>query len=298
MVYHKEVYSVLFYLPYLLTTEGLESICKIFADDSKVYDCSDNHHSIQNDLLKIQNWSEKWQLPFNIPKCKCLHYGKNNPNHQYYLNGSLISNCKEEKDLGITFDSTLKFKIHMNNIVSKANQMLGLIRRHFKNLDSQNLISLYKSLVRTNLEYGQSIWSPYQIGDRKLLENVQRRFTKLIPNLKNLPYKERLQLLNLPSLNYRRIRGDLIQLYNIISRKDEDDYFHCFFKFNNNVTRGHDLKLSIPHSRIEASLNVFSRRTISIWNNLDAYVVNAKNVNEFKKLFDNSMKHLEFDYDD
>ena len=130
------------------------------------------------------------------------------------------------------------------------------------------------------------------------MENVQRRFTKIIPNLKDLPYKVRLQLLKLPSLTYRRIRGDLIQVYNIISRKDEDDYFQYFFKFNKNVTRGHDLKLSMPHSRIEARLNVFSRRTINIWNNLDANVVHAKNVDVFKKLFDNSMKHLEFDYDD
>ena len=277
---------------------GIESLCKIFADDTKIYNSSTNHSKVQEDLDKVFEWSQTWQLPFNTSKCKCLHYGKKNPHHQYFLNNIPIQNCTEEKDLGVTFDNTLKFKIHMNNIITKANQMLGLIRRYFKNLDSKSLINIYKSQVRTNLEYGQSVWSPYQVGDRKALENVQRRLTKLLPNLKNLTYKERLRILHLPSLKYRRIRGDLIQVYNIVTGKDEDDYFHHFFKLNPNSTRGHDLKLCVPQANTELRLNVFSRRTINIWNNLDYNTVHAKDVEEFKIRFDNSMKHIEYDYDE
>ena len=61
--------------------EGIESFCKIFADDTKVYNTTKNAYKIQDDLNKIQECSDKWQLPFNVGKCKCMHYGPNNPEH-------------------------------------------------------------------------------------------------------------------------------------------------------------------------------------------------------------------------
>ena len=69
---------------------------------------------------------------------------------------------------------------------------------------------LYKSLGRPHLEYGQEIWSPYLVKQSKLIENVQRRATNLILNIKHLKYEERLCYLNLPNLKYRRLRGDMI----------------------------------------------------------------------------------------
>ena len=90
----------------------------------------------------------------------------------------------------------------------------------------------------------------------------------------------------------------MIQVYNIVTGKDEDDYFHHFFKLNPNSTRGHDLKLCVPQANTELRLNVFSRRTINIWNNLDYNTVHAKDVEEFKIRFDNSMKHIEYDFDE
>ena len=127
----------------------------------KIYDSSKNNYNIQRDLDELNKWSEKWQLPFNIDKCKCMYFGNNNPKHKYYLNNTMIQECLEEKDLGITFDPTLKFNIHITNITNKANQVLGIIKRNFSKLMSSDLIKLYQSLVRPHLGYGQSIWSPH-----------------------------------------------------------------------------------------------------------------------------------------
>ena len=83
--------------------------------------------------------------------------------------------------------------------------------------------------MRPHLEYGQNVWSPFLICEQTSLEKVQRRATKLLPNLKNLPYEERLKILNLPTLKYRRLRGDLIQVYNIL-RTDNQNLFKIITK--------------------------------------------------------------------
>ena len=277
--------------------ECVNSLCKVFADDTKVYNLADNKDQLQADLNRIQDWSDTWQLPFNAGKCKCLHFGKNNPNHTYYLKDTPIGNCTEEKDLGVTFDNTLKFNEHICNITNKANQVLGLIKRNFKYLDPVNLIKLYKALVRPHLEYGQSVWSPYLKKHKKMLENVQRRTTKLLPHLKYLSYDERLQYLDLPSLQFRRLRGDLIQMYNMLQNKDNNQDYKYFFDINENNTRGHNLKLTKPQCKIEIRKNSFALRHINIWNNLSHRTVNAKNTNDFKNMVDSELKHLKYDYE-
>ena len=77
-------------------------------------------------------------------------------------------------------------------------------------MDSRTFVMLYKALVRPHVEYANSIWSPYKKGDIKAIEKVQKRPTKLVISLKTLPYKERLLQLNLHTLKYRRLRGDMI----------------------------------------------------------------------------------------
>ena len=77
------------------------------------------------------------------------------------------------------------------------------------------MTSFYKSLVRPHLEYCVQSWNPYQLGHVRLIEGEQRRFTKLIPVLRELPYEERLKKLNLTTLEMRRIRGDIIEVFKI-----------------------------------------------------------------------------------
>ena len=271
----------------------VQGLCKIFADDTKLYNKSSNFQQIQQDLFRVEDWSRKWQLHFNTSKCKCLYYGKNNPSVTYYLNGQPISSCSQEKDLGVTFDPELNFKLHISNITKKANQILGIIKRNFNYIDKDTFLKLYKALVRPHLEYGQSVWSPYLISGRKEIEKIQRRATKLIPKLKNLSYEERLNKLKLPSLNYRRTRGDMITVFKLAHSKD----FHIMFTPCKNITRGHNLKIEKHFNRLEVRKNCFSHRVVNQWNALEYDTVNSKTVNEFKKRLDNELKELRYIYD-
>ena len=183
--------------------ECLESICKIFADDTKLYGPSSQHDKLQRDLLRLLEWSRIWQLGFNIEKCSILHVGRNNEKHTYYMdsnNSKVLNITDSEKDLGVTFTSDLKFDTHITNIVNKGNQLTGLIKRSFSYIDAKMFNKLYKAIVRPHLEYANIIWHPIYKRQLRSIENIQRRATKLVPELKNLTYYERLTALDLPSI--------------------------------------------------------------------------------------------------
>ena len=164
-------------------------------------------------------------------------------------------------------------------------------------MDNKTFILLYKSLVRPILEYGASIWSPHLKRQSRLIEDIQRRATKLLPEMAHLSYEERLQKLQLPSLKFRRLRGDLIQLYHMVH--DEDSFnFNKFFTFaKNQGTRGHNFKLYKHQCNKNVRKYSFSFRCIDIWNNLSNPTVNAFNVDHFKKLLDWDLSDKIFNYD-
>ena len=121
--------------------------------------------------------------------------------------------CSFAKDLGVLVDDQLTFKEHIATATAKANRVLGVIRRSFQHLEIDTFIDLYKSMVRPILEYGHSVWQPHLRGLRRDLEDVQRRATRIVANLRQLTYPQRLEALQLPSLEHRRRRGDMIDTY-------------------------------------------------------------------------------------
>ena len=106
----------------------LMNTCKLFADDAKNF-CNAFNSTLQGDIDDLALWSEKWQLPFNVKKCKSLHIGRRNPRTTYIMNGHVLEQVEYEKDLGIIIDNELKFHVQASAAVKKANQILGLIKR-------------------------------------------------------------------------------------------------------------------------------------------------------------------------
>ena len=204
----------------------------LFADDSKIFttivkdDGNQNDGTIgcealQKDLDNTKKWADRWKMEFNVDKCKIMHLGRVNPRHVYSMDGVELTVTSEEKDLGVLVDDKLDFGKHIREIVNKANRRIGLIKKGFDCLDTEMFMYLYPVLIRPLLEYCVQIWSPHKQGDIDLLERVQRRATKIVPALRNLPYAERLRRLNLTTLEERRIRGDMIETYKILTGKED-----------------------------------------------------------------------------
>ena len=242
----------------------------------------------------MSEWSDRWQLKFNVSKCGIIHYGRQQVDFTYSMSEEgkrrNLKVMTEEKDLGVKFDASLSFSKHVSMIANKANQIVGIIRRTFTFMDEIMLKTLYKSLVRPNLEYANCIWSPMYNKDEEIIEKVQRRATKLVRNLHDLTYEERLQKLNLPTLAYRRKRGDLIQVYKIMHGLNDMQKDELFEMATGNVdTRGHNLKIFKRRSTLKLRSHSFTNRIVNSWNCLPANVVNAKSINSFKNGVDKAL---------
>ena len=140
------------------------------------------------------DWSKKWQLPFNETKCKVIHVGKSNVKKTYTMNLQALETSDADKDLGVIVDNSLKFHVHVASAVKKANQVLGTIKRTYKTRDPDTIKLLYTAMIRPLLEYGNIIWGPHYIEDKRSVEKIQRRATKIINGMQNFSYEERLSI--------------------------------------------------------------------------------------------------------
>jgi ribonuclease P/MRP protein subunit RPP40 len=179
----------------------------------------------------------------------------------------------------------LSYSDHISGTVAKATKIAGLIRRSFQYLDETSFCTLFKALVRPILEYGNTIWAPKLKKDITTIENVQRRATKMVPGLRDLPYEERLKKLRLPSLQYRRQRGDMINTYKFCQGDFKVDT-PWLLREDQTRTRGHPYKLKKKYARLEIRKNTFSHRIVDNWNSLPETVVCAPSVNAFKSRLD------------
>lgn len=267
----------------------------LFADDTKLYCRAPGTARLQDDIDALMRWSEKWLLSFNVSKCRVMHIGSRNPGLSYSLGGTAIEAASEEKDLGIIVDYQLKFHRQTAVAVSKASQMLAVVRRAFANIDGTTLPLLYKTMVRPFLEYGNTIWGPFSKTDQKQLERVQRRATRMVKDIKHRPYQERLRTLGLPSLYYRRRRGDMVTVYQLLHGGIDVPPERFLTRNESESTRGHSWKLRKPRAETLTRRNVFSTRIVNDWNSLPESVVSAETVNGFKTQLDRHWRNIMFE---
>ena len=268
---------------------GLNNLISKFADDTKIASTVINERDkqrLQDDLRKISDWSERWEMPFNINKCQILHVGSRNEKFDYELCGEKLKSAQSIKDLGVTVESNLKFSKQCKEAAGKANRMLGFIKRNFSFKSKDIILPLYNSLVRPHLEYAVQFWSPHYEKDIAKLESVQRRATKMIPSLRNKSYEERLVQLNLFSLRKRRLRGKLIECFKILKGFTNVAVDSLFQIDITTRTRNNGYKLKSRQVRTDCSKFFFTNDIVREWNKLPSSVVQCETINSFKNKLD------------
>ena len=267
---------------------GIMSRLLKFADDTKMYGrvgTNKDTDTLRNDLETLNAWSEKWQMGFNVDKCKVMHLGKKNEQSEYQINGKKLAEITEEKDLGVIISNDLKVGKQCDKAVNKGNQILGLIKRTIISRKKKIILNLYKTLVRQHLEYCIQAWRPHLVKDIEKLEKVQRRATKMIEECRGKSYEERIQILGLTTLETRRVRADMLEVFKIL-KGYEGINGDCFFKIQLTKTRGHEMKLYKERVYKDVCKYSFGNRVIDQWNSLPEDVISATSINSYKNSLD------------
>ncbi|XP_065675637.1 uncharacterized protein LOC136091852 [Hydra vulgaris] len=126
--------------------DTIKNVSKLYADDTKVLSIVNSDScvkEIQDDLNKLFAWTEDWLLKFNIKNCVEMHHGSNKKNHPFFINGIQLQDSESERDFGVIFSTNLKWKNQLTMTISKANKMLGWIKKSFARFDCQLKRSLY-----------------------------------------------------------------------------------------------------------------------------------------------------------
>ena len=262
--------------------DSIKNAVLLFADDLKMVAKSSTKEINQQDINSLVSWQEKWLLKFNTKdnKCKVLHAGKNNPCNQYHMGDVILPVVETEKDLGVTISKNLDFTDYINSCINKANSLIAWVTRTFISREKEVMLMIYKSMIRPHMEYCVQLWSPLPAhGNWRLIlaiEDVQRKFTRLIDNIGLLPYKSRLEKLGLTTLLERRARGDLIETFKIVNKIS--NYGEKLFRFS----RSGDKLLSRPGDEHRVKHSFFARRVIKYWNKLPTNVKFSTSINSFK----------------
>ncbi|XP_065675561.1 uncharacterized protein LOC136091777 [Hydra vulgaris] len=229
---------------------------KIYADDTKLLqEIRPEFHDadcliLQNDLNIVTEWSKEWLMELNVQKCKVMHLGYGNSNHEYVMNDGNASLTLEATDIERDLDQV--------EVWSK----------------------LYTTYVRPHLEFAIPVWCPYLKGDIKEIEKIQRKATKVPHDLIGLPYAERCRRLNFIILETRTRRGDLIQQFKL------ENGFESINWHNPPIRRSSSNVLMREFTYNNARHNFFTNRIVNDWNNLPSACKKVPIVNAFKNRID------------
>jgi hypothetical protein len=279
-------------LPQLITSAS----CKLFADDVKIYASFPRRgetEDVSKALTVLSDWSMKWQVEIAIEKCAMIHIGFANREKKYELSGIKLINSNYIRDLGITISQDLKVATHCANIRKKAYSRACLILRAMRTNDFQILIKAYTTYVRPLLEYATCIWNPHLIKDIETIENVQKYFTRSVFKrcfANKAEYLKRLDKLGLETLEYRRLKFDLIMCFKIMRNLVDISMEELFGKQPDTVNAAqsglrsyHQQKIAIGKTpKQDTRRYFFSERIVLVWNELPSDVISAHNLDTFR----------------
>ena len=261
-----------------------------FADDTKgmkeITGIEDNE-KLQQSLDKLVSWAEKWGMQYNIPKCKIMHVGKNNPRHEYFMAGNKLTVVDEEKDVGVTVHKSLKPARQCKKAAGIAGAVLRQLTRNFHYRDKNIFKTLYVQYVRPHVEFAAPAWSPWLREDIETIEKVQRKAVGMISGMKGRSYEEKCRELGIETLEERRKKQDLFEAFKIMKGPEPNNAKRILQRQetrNVAVTRNstEPWNILVQRSRLDIRKYGFTGRTTDAWNKLPSELKAIETLPKFK----------------
>jgi hypothetical protein len=248
----------------------------------------EDRKTLQKALDDLCDWADRWGMEFNIPKCKVMHMGHQNPEHKFSMRGKELETTCEEKDIGVAVTSNLKPSAQCAKAAKTAQTLLGQLSRAFHYRDRHVFARLYKQYVRPHLEFSTAAWSPWTAQDIERLEKVQKRAVNMVSGLKGTTYEEKLEELELLKLEERRHQSDMLMVYKIMHKEhglDPETWFESATPTNGHATRStaDPFNIKVRTGRLEVRKNFFSMRVIKDWNKIPVNVKSLPSAWRFKR---------------
>jgi hypothetical protein len=286
------VLGPLLFLIYInqLPSSVTKSNVRLFADDKAIYltvnslaDCA----SLQQDLDKLQEWEQEWDMEFNPSKCQVLHITRNRNviEHGYFLHGQALESVSDAKYLGLDLSSDLSYNTHIDRITNNANKSLGFIKRNITTHNKKVRELAYKSLVRPQVEYASTVWSPWTKTAINKVERVQNRAARWVQRDYS-PFSSvsaMVQDLGWRSLADRRNDSKLIMFYKIYHNLVAiplPQYVKAPIRFTRHM---HPLYLQKIQTGSLYHYYSFFPHSITLWDKLSADIATLSDLEKFKR---------------
>ena len=257
--------------------ESVMSRNRLLADDTVIYNTSDNQQQLQDDLIALQAWEHLWKMEFNPLKCEYIKFSRKQTRgaqNDYTLNNINIPKTDSVKYLGVKLESSLRWNDNTTYISNKASSRLGYIRRTIPPALPHLRAKAYTTLVRPILEHSSTVWDGSLTQSQATkLEAVQRRAARTVYNIPRTDHKtsttqlvDQLTWQTLDSRrNWRRLGLFRAIHYNEVAI-NMSDYIQPHP--HQSSTRRHDQQYLIPHCNTDIHKKSFFVSTAKLWNNL------------------------------
>ena len=280
------------------------SLISCFADDTRIkkaISSSADVDLLQEDLNNTVQWTSDNNMVLHENKFEYINHSTGDAKllkqlpftSEYYQyktpNGATLSPIESVRDLGVLISSDLSWGPHINNMTDSARKISSWILSVFQSRDETTMMTLYKSLVRSRLEYCSPLWTSNKVEDIMKIEAIQRHFTSKIDGYKDLHYWDRIAGLKLMSLQRRRERYCILHIFKIIHKLVPND---LNITFNTSDRRG--ICANIPpmakaskpkfQSLYDSSFAVFAPR---LWNTLPKSIREEETFTKFKRALTN-----------